>query len=208
MLLGLIPNPKPKTHRIIIRHQYSISHPIIQSLFIHISLTLRFASSKLRARSSNPLSTMASSLCTYHSTMILSQKTKPNHLSSSLFSSSSSLGSLSSDTSLRFFRPKQSPSPPPRRLGVVAMAPPKAKPGGKAKKGSYNIYTHICFYVPIHTHAHYYIPSGVFFLFFIFLISNLCFWLYSLYTSKLVKCQAKIYRKITKYINYVSKTDI
>ncbi|PON61119.1 Ribosomal protein [Trema orientale] len=90
---------------------------------------------------------MASSLCAYHNNIIphyTSFKTKPNslhsnakQLSSSFLGSPSSITSFtsSSEFSLRFLQSKQpqllSPS---RRLSVVAMAPPKAKPGGKAKK--------------------------------------------------------------------------
>ncbi|EXC02143.1 50S ribosomal protein L11 [Morus notabilis] len=90
---------------------------------------------------------MASSLCTYHNNIIpshASTKNKTNsihsnvkNLSSSLFGSCQSIGSFSStsENSLRFLQSKQ-PHPflSPRRLTVVAMAPPKAKPGGKAKK--------------------------------------------------------------------------
>ncbi|GMN31204.1 hypothetical protein TIFTF001_003156 [Ficus carica] len=90
---------------------------------------------------------MASSLCTYHNNMIpshSSSKNKPSslhsnvkQLSSSLLGSRSSISSFSSvsEISLRFLHSKHPPFlSPPRRLAVVAMAPPKAKPGGKAKK--------------------------------------------------------------------------
>jgi len=55
-------------------------------------------------------------------------------LSSSLFVSPISLSS-NPNISLQFFDKKHSPllSTAPRRLSVIAMAPPK--PGGKAKKG-------------------------------------------------------------------------
>ncbi|KAB5521833.1 hypothetical protein DKX38_026152 [Salix brachista] len=87
-------------------------------------------------------STMAScssslSLTThYHFTSHLSPSSKNNaniKLSSSLFASPISLSS-NPNISLQFFDKKHSPllSTAPRRLSVIAMAPPK--PGGKAKK--------------------------------------------------------------------------
>ncbi|XP_030502076.2 large ribosomal subunit protein uL11c [Cannabis sativa] len=102
-----------------------------------------------QAKSFQQLSSMASSLCTYHTNIIphyTSTKTINNslhgnvnkHLSSSLLGSPSSITSLSSSSefSLRFLQSKQTQlkNSPSRRLSIVAMAPPKAKPGGKAKK--------------------------------------------------------------------------
>ncbi|XP_062074023.1 large ribosomal subunit protein uL11c [Humulus lupulus] len=105
-------------------------------------------SGSLPGKSFEQLSSMASSLCTYHTNIIphyTSTKTKNNflhtnfkHLFSSLLGSPSSITSLSSSSkfSLRFLQPMQPQliNSPARRLGIVAMAPPKAKPGGKAKK--------------------------------------------------------------------------
>ncbi|XP_022970097.1 50S ribosomal protein L11, chloroplastic [Cucurbita maxima] len=79
---------------------------------------------------------MASSLSIYHP---FSSKFTANskHLSSSFLASPSSGFSSKFNFSLRFFSNGQSSSlisPTPRRLSVVSMAPPKAKPGGKSKK--------------------------------------------------------------------------
>ncbi|KAH8518151.1 hypothetical protein Peur_037353 [Populus x canadensis] len=79
----------------------------------------------------------SSSLSThYHFISPLSPSSKNNaniKLSSSLFASPISLSS-NPNISLQFFDKKHSPflSAAPRRLSVIAMAPPK--PGGKAKK--------------------------------------------------------------------------
>ncbi|KAG7017058.1 50S ribosomal protein L11, chloroplastic, partial [Cucurbita argyrosperma subsp. argyrosperma] len=79
---------------------------------------------------------MASSLSIYHpfpSKLTANSK----HLSSSFLASPSSGLSSKFNFPLRFFSNGQSSSlisPTPRRLSVVSMAPPKAKPGGKAKK--------------------------------------------------------------------------
>ncbi|KAJ6753465.1 60S RIBOSOMAL PROTEIN L12 [Salix purpurea] len=72
----------------------------------------------------------------YHFTSHLSPSSKNNaniKLSSSLFASPISLSS-NPNISLQFFDKKHSPllSTAPRRLSVIAMAPPK--PGGKVKK--------------------------------------------------------------------------
>jgi len=65
-------------------------------------------------------------------------------LSSSLFVSPISLSS-NPNISLQFFDKKHSPvlSTAPRRLSVIAMAPPK--PGGKAKKGKKKKMFPLCF---------------------------------------------------------------
>jgi large subunit ribosomal protein L11 len=64
-------------------------------------------------------------------------------LSSSLFVSPISLSS-NPNIALQFFDKKHSPllSTAPRRLSVIAMAPPK--PGGKAKKGTKKMFP-LCF---------------------------------------------------------------
>lgn len=94
---------------------------------------------------------MASSLSIYHpfpSKLTANSK----HLSSSFLASPSSGLSSKFNFPLRFFSNGQSSSlisPTPRRLSVVSMAPPKAKPGGKAKKGKF-LFSHkplIFFYI-------------------------------------------------------------
>ncbi|KAB1215629.1 50S ribosomal protein L11, chloroplastic [Morella rubra] len=79
---------------------------------------------------------MAFSLSTFHNCQ-LCPIAKNVRFSSSLLASpftSSSLSSKPSNLSLQFFSTRQPPlgSPTPRRLTVIAMAPPK--PGGKSKK--------------------------------------------------------------------------
>lgn len=91
---------------------------------------------------------MASSLSTYHQHHLLSPSfsskitTNGKQLSSPFFTSPSSGLSSKFNFSLRFLSNGKSSSlisPTPRRLSVVSMAPPKAKPGGKAKKGKFLI---------------------------------------------------------------------
>ena len=92
---------------------------------------------------------MASSISTYHQHHLLSPSfsskisASSNRLSSPFLTSSSSGLSSKFNFSLRFLTNGQSSSlisPTPRRLSVVSMAPPKAKPGGKAKKGIFFLF--------------------------------------------------------------------
>ena len=99
---------------------YNITSFLLFSWYTHYHFTCTMASSTLSTH--------------YHFTSPSSKNNANIKLSSSLFVSPISLSS-NPNISLQFFDKKHSPllSTAPRRLSVIAMAPPK--PGGKAKKG-------------------------------------------------------------------------
>lgn len=91
---------------------------------------------------------MASSLSTYQHHLLspqFSSKTSANggkQLSSPFLALPTSGLSSNFNFSLKFLSNGQSSSllsSRPRRLSVISMAPPKAKPGGKSKKGNFLI---------------------------------------------------------------------